>query len=71
MGVNLALRSANLMHVPNVRLLDTGLEEAKWRIGLAWRHTDPLDPLVHNFIRLVREPRSHGRIRSVEHTSRS
>lgn len=61
-GVSLVPRSANLMHVPNVRLLDTGLEEAKWRIGLAWRKADPrrgdlLDPLVHNFIRLVYRPR--------------
>jgi DNA-binding transcriptional LysR family regulator len=36
-GVSLVPRSANLMHVPNVRLLDTGLDEAKWKIGLAWR----------------------------------
>jgi DNA-binding transcriptional LysR family regulator len=57
-GVSLVPRSANLMHVPNVRLLDTKLEEAKWKIGLAWRKADPLNPLVHNFIRLVREPRS-------------
>jgi DNA-binding transcriptional LysR family regulator len=61
-GVSLVPRSANLMHVPNVRLLDTGLEEAKWKIGLAWRKADPrrgdlLDPLVHNFIRLVYRPR--------------
>ena len=57
-GVSLVPRSASLMHVPNVRLLDTGLDEAKWKIGLAWRKADPLDPLVQNFIRLVREPRS-------------
>jgi DNA-binding transcriptional LysR family regulator len=57
-GVSLVPRSANLMHVPNVRLLDTRLDEAKWKIGLAWRKADPLDPLVQNFIRLVRQPRS-------------
>jgi DNA-binding transcriptional LysR family regulator len=57
-GVSLVPRSTNLMHVPNVRLLDTGLDEAKWKIGLAWRKADPLDPLVQNFIRLVRQPRS-------------
>jgi DNA-binding transcriptional LysR family regulator len=57
-GVSLVPRSTNLMHVPNVRLLDTGLDEAKWKIGLAWRKTDPLDPLVQNFVRLVRQPRS-------------
>jgi DNA-binding transcriptional LysR family regulator len=57
-GVSLVPRSTNLMHVPNVRLLDTGLDEAKWKIGLAWRKTDPLGPLVQNFVRLVRQPRS-------------
>jgi len=57
-GVSLVPRSANLMHVQNVRLLDTGLEEAKWKVGLAWRKSEPLDPLVHNFIRLVRQPSS-------------
>ena len=57
-GVSLVPRSANLMHMPSVRLLDTGLDEAKWKIGLACRKTDPLDPRVLNFIRLVRQPRS-------------
>ena len=42
-GVILVPRSANLMHVPKVRLLDTGLDEAKWEICLAWRKADPLD----------------------------
>jgi hypothetical protein len=59
-------RSANLMHVPNVRLLETGLEEAKWRIGLAWRNADPLDPLVHNFIRLARQHSSVMPARSLK-----
>jgi DNA-binding transcriptional LysR family regulator len=61
-GVSLVPRSGNLMNVPNVRLLETGLDEAKWQIGLAWRNVDPLDPLVRNFIRLVRQPRSVGRV---------
>jgi DNA-binding transcriptional LysR family regulator len=69
-GVSLVPRSANLMHVPNVRLLDTGRHEAKWKIGLAWRNTDPLDPLVHNFIRLVRQPRSLTPKRALKSSSR-
>lgn len=32
--MSLVPRSANLMHVPNVHLLDTGLDEAKCKIGL-------------------------------------
>jgi DNA-binding transcriptional LysR family regulator len=55
-GVSLVPRSANLMHVPNVRLMDTGLDEAKWKIGLVWRNAEPLDPLVQNFVRLARPP---------------
>jgi hypothetical protein len=46
------------MRVPNVRLLDTNLAEAKWRIGLAWRKLDQSDPLVRNFISLARLPRN-------------
>jgi DNA-binding transcriptional LysR family regulator len=57
-GVSLVPRSASLMHVPHVRLLDTGLAEAKWKIGLAWRRLDQGDPLVRNFIGLARQPRS-------------
>lgn len=57
-GVSLVPRSGNLMHVPNVRLLDTGLDEAKWKIGLVWRKRDQSDPLVRNFIGLVRQTRS-------------
>jgi len=54
-GVSLVPRSTNLMRVPHVRLLDTGVTAAKWKIGLAWRKTDPSDPLVHNFISLARK----------------
>lgn len=65
-GVSLVPRSANLMHVPNVRLLDTGLDEAKWKIGLVWSKSEQLDPLVHNFIRLVRQPRTVAPARSLK-----
>jgi DNA-binding transcriptional LysR family regulator len=57
-GVSLVPSSASLMRVPHVRLLDTGLAEAKWRIGLVWRKLDHSDPLVRNFIGLARRPRS-------------
>ena len=58
LGISLVPRSASLMRVPNVRLLDTNLAEAKWRIGLAWRKLDQSDPLVRNFISLARLPRN-------------
>jgi len=56
-GVSLVPRSVSLMRVPDVRLLDTNLAEAKWLIGLAWRKLDQLDPLVRNFVSLARQPR--------------
>jgi DNA-binding transcriptional LysR family regulator len=56
-GVSLVPRSAGLMRVPDVRLLDTHLAEAKWRIGLAWRKVDQADPLVRNFVSLARRSR--------------
>jgi len=57
-GVSLVPRSASLMRVPDVRLLDTKLLEAKWRIGLAWRKVDQSDPLVRNFVSIARRPRN-------------
>jgi DNA-binding transcriptional LysR family regulator len=57
-GVSLVPRSASLMRVPDIRLLDTNLAEAKWRIGLVWRKLDQSDPLVRNFISLARRGRN-------------
>jgi DNA-binding transcriptional LysR family regulator len=57
-GVSLVPRSASLMRVPDVRLLDTKLPAAKWRIGLAWRKVDQSDPLVRNFVSIARRPRN-------------
>jgi DNA-binding transcriptional LysR family regulator len=57
-GVSLVPRSVSLMRVPGIRLMDTNLSEAKWRIGLAWRKLDQSDPLVHNFVSLARQPRN-------------
>jgi DNA-binding transcriptional LysR family regulator len=57
-GVSLVPRSVSLMRVPGIRLMDTNLAEAKWRIGLAWRKLDQADPLVRNFVRLARQPRT-------------
>jgi len=56
-GVSLVPRAVSLMRVPDVRLMDTNLAEAKWKIGLAWRKLDQSDPLVRNFVSLARQPR--------------
>ena len=57
-GVSLVPSSASRMRVPNVRLLDTHLAEAKWKIGLTWRKRDQSDPLVRNFVSLARRLRN-------------
>ena len=57
-GVSLVPRAVSLMRVPGVRLMDTSLAEAKWKIGLAWRKLDESDPLVRNFVNLARQPRN-------------
>ena len=57
-GISLVPRSVRLMRVPGVRLMDTNLAEAKWKIGLAWRELDQSDPLVRNFVSLARQPRN-------------
>jgi DNA-binding transcriptional LysR family regulator len=57
-GVSLVPSSASRMRVPNVRLLDTHLAEAKWKIGLTWRKRDQSDPLVRNFVHLARRLRN-------------
>jgi DNA-binding transcriptional LysR family regulator len=49
-GVSLVPGSAEAMRVPNVRLVETGLDEARWRIGLAWRKDGPSEPLVRRFL---------------------
>ena len=55
-GVSLVPRSSSQMRVSRVRLLETGLSEAKWKIGLVWRKEDSADPLVRNFVHMVRRP---------------
>ena len=57
-GVSLVPSSASRMRVPNVRLLDTHLAEAKWKIGLTWRKRDQSAPLVRNFVSLARRLRN-------------
>jgi DNA-binding transcriptional LysR family regulator len=66
-GVSLVPSSARLMRVSNVRLLDTNLAEAKWRIGLTWRKRDQSDPLVRNFVSLARRLRNVDPISVARH----
>ena len=66
-GVSLVPHSVGMMRVPDVRLLETGLAAAKWKIGLTWRKRDQSDPLVRNFINLARRARNTTPIKLPRH----
>lgn len=55
LGVSLVPSSARLMRVPQVRLAETRVEEAKWSIGVAWRREEPVAPLVVRFVKLTQD----------------
>ena len=55
LGVSLVPSSARLMRVPQVRLAETRIEEAKWSIGIAWKREEPVAPLVARFVKLTRD----------------
>jgi DNA-binding transcriptional LysR family regulator len=55
LGVSLVPSSARLMRVPQVRLADTRVEEAKWSVGIAWKREESIAPLVARFVKLTRD----------------
>ena len=59
---------ASLMRVPDVRLLDTKLPEAKWRIGLAWRKSTKR-PSCPKFRNIARRPRHAARLEQASNSS--
>ena len=60
LGVSLVPSSARLMRVPQVRLADTRVDEAKWSVGLAWKKADSVAPLVARFVELARDWYARG-----------
>jgi len=56
-GVALVPNSCKSMHVPHVRFIETGIPEAVWKIGLAFHDSSASDPMIRNFLSLVREHR--------------
>jgi DNA-binding transcriptional LysR family regulator len=55
LGVSLVPNSARLMRVPQVRLAETRVEEAKWSVGIAWKKEETVAPLVARFVELARD----------------
>lgn len=55
LGVSLVPNSARLMRVPQVRLAETRVEEAKWTVGIAWKKEESVAPLVARFVELARD----------------
>jgi DNA-binding transcriptional LysR family regulator len=55
LGVSLVPSSARLMRVPQVRLSETRVEEAKWSVGIAWKKEEHIAPLVERFVELARD----------------
>jgi DNA-binding transcriptional LysR family regulator len=52
-GVSLVPSSARLMHVPQVKLVETRVREAAWTIGLAWNSEHKPSGLVRKFIEMA------------------
>jgi DNA-binding transcriptional LysR family regulator len=55
LGVSLVPNSARLMRVPQVRLAETRVEEARWSVGIAWKKEETVAPLVARFVELARD----------------
>ena len=55
LGVSLVPSSARLMRVPQVRLSETRVEEARWSVGIAWKKEEAVAPLVARFVELARD----------------
>ncbi len=53
-GVALVPNSSKFMSVPRVRFLETRLTAASSIIGIAWHKSASTDPVLHNFLSLVR-----------------
>lgn len=54
-GVALVPHSCEVMNVPRVRFLDTGVPSAAWNIGIAFHQSFRSDPLVRNFVSMTRQ----------------
>jgi len=55
LGVSIAPSAVQLMRVPQIRFVETGIPEAEWSIGVAWNRLGTRSTLVENFIQMARK----------------
>lgn len=53
-GVALVPRSSDIMNVPGIRYLETGMSAVQWKVGVAFHNASASDPPVRNFVSAVR-----------------
>jgi DNA-binding transcriptional LysR family regulator len=54
LGVSIAPSAVQLMRVPQIQFLETGVPEGEWDIGIARNCQSPASPQVENFIQMAR-----------------
>src|SRR5215469_3700881 len=54
-GVALVPRSSDIMKVPGIRYLETGISAGQWKVGVAFHNASASDPVIHNFVSVVRQ----------------
>jgi len=54
-GVALVPRSSDIMKVPGVRYLETGISAGQWKVGVAFHNASASDPVIRNFVSVVRQ----------------
>jgi DNA-binding transcriptional LysR family regulator len=60
LGVSIAPSAVQLMRVPQIQFVETGVPEGEWNIGIAWNRLSPGSPLVEKFIQMARMFLSSG-----------
>ncbi len=55
LGVSIAPRAIQLMHVPQIRFSETQVPEAEWTIGIAWNRQPQPSALITQFISMARK----------------
>jgi DNA-binding transcriptional LysR family regulator len=53
LGVSIAPSAVQLMRVPQIQFVETGVPEGEWNIGIAWNRMSPGSQLVENFIEMA------------------
>jgi len=62
-GVALVPQSSDIMKVPGIKYVETGISEAQWKVGVAYHNASSSDPAVRNFVSAVRQQFHSGTMR--------